>query len=292
MSSAQMPRISNTPYRGTATVKKGRDKATGQPAWVVTGMSVTTDKGKEVLPDFAVAAAQAPAYLRSGTWGLTVQRDKSKILEAIPDAAIVIAEFSNLVSKKDGTIFLKISPSKYNSSIPWVQFAIIWKVVEGEYKDLEIVDWVNYNFAGQATPDDPDRLVTGLFPASGKATDALAMRIDALGIIEKFGLIPWSGDPITWGGATIPGMVNILPKIAKRSRKVVEEDGRKVQLSIIGGRVVQVKHYTGDDDVDLMGEDEETEVNVSSEVAPEVTPKSEPAPSDDDPDIMWDDNEE
>lgn len=281
---ATMPRISTQPISGPAILKKAKLRD-GTIVWII-NMRTWDTKARDYVQvdEFRVEVGQAPSYLKPGDWNLRVASDKSKILSGIPDSAVLVCEFYDIPHAENQPPAPSIKASSFDPKKPWVQFSLRYKVVEGELEGVIITDFLNYNFGGM---DYKGHMVTAYKPATGKSTEALAQRIDALGILE-FGQIPWKGDVVMWA-STPTDYVNILPLLEARARKAVEELGTKIQVSIVGGKVVQVKSLV--EDTLWEGDDNLPEVDDIPAAAPETTdtPVSETVPASDD--IDWDDVE-
>lgn len=244
----EMPTVSRAPITGRGRVQKARDPKNGDIYWRVT-MSVW-DKAKKIAVEvapFNVAVGQAPKYLTTKLdWTLTVSNDKTKILSAVPDRGIFICEFARIVSEKEKPPSPRVQASSYKADEPWATFAIVYKVVDGEFTGLEITDFLNYNFTYVQDPVKPERRLAA-FEGNGDATKKLAARMNALGVVDK-GPIAWKGEAVLWRGASTK-WVNILPVIQKRARQQVEENNRRVEVQLAEGKVATVNAILGDDEI-------------------------------------------
>jgi hypothetical protein len=283
----KMPRISTQAVNGPAVIQKVRDNKTKEISWRI-NMRVWDSKIKDyvAIDQFHVAIGKAPAYLKAGDWNLRVSSDKTQILSGLPDSAVLVCEFAGFLHEENKAPAPTVKASSFDPSKPWIQFGIQYKVVEGDFKDLIVTEWMNYNFGSYKLEDN--KLVTAYKPAAGKSTEALAQRIDALRVLE-FGHIPWKGESIMWtvaGQGVDTGLINVLPVLEQRARKAVEELGAKLQVVTVGGKVAQVKPYLGD--TDEIWEDDVVETGVTDSVPVDVTdaPTTEELPTDE---IVWDD---
>lgn len=227
----EMPRIKNEVIRGNAVVRKAKTKS-GQTVFQINLEIVNKDKTTRT-ETFVVAAENCPKHLKTGQWAVTVNEEKDRVLSAVPDTENFVGEFHDIAHAENKPPTPRVGQSTYDPQKAWVTFNLLFKVTEGEYKDLILWDFLNYNFGPAKLPDG--RVVAGYFPPSSKATEALALRINALGVMEE-GYIPWKGE-------NVPGteLKNILPEIARRARVQVEENNRKIAISVVGGRIVQTK---------------------------------------------------
>jgi len=289
----KMPRISTQALSGPATISKARDKQTGDAYWII-NMRVWDSKIKDyqAIEKFKVAVGKAPAYLKSGDWSLRVAADKTQILSGLPDSAVLVCEFAEFLHEENKAPAPTVSASTFDASKPWVKFAIKYKVVEGDFKGLDVVEYLNYNFGPYRPPENEGKVVAAYKPAAGKSTEALAQRIDALRVLE-YGYIPWKGEPITWtvGGQQMDtALVNILPSLEQRARKAVEELNARLLVTVVGGKVAQVKPYIGDGEE--VWDEDETETVTAPATSPDgetTTATSETLPDGDE--ISWDDEE-
>lgn len=307
MAKAEMTRVVHTPIRGKARVQKAQNPKSGDIFWVVS-MTTSGDKDKDAvveIPKFKVAATQAPAYLKPGLdWQLTVTSDKSKILAGVPDTMLAVARFKEFVHAKDQPPAPKVQPSRFKPDEAWATFMVVYEVIEGEFAGVEVVDFLNYNFTyiEKPTSKGPTRLLA--LEGNGKSTDALAARLEALGILE-FGPIKWEGPVVEYAGSKTK-WVNVLPKLAQRARKAADELDRKVLINVAGGKIVTIKAVLPEDvawededestDVvaDAAGTESQTDTDADDEVEIEAdpvdAPEGETLPDDDE--INWSDEDE
>lgn len=275
---ADMPRIKSDVLRGNAEVRKAK-KADGTIVFQIVLDQVAKDKTVTKIK-FNVAQGKCPAYFKTGTWYVTVNADKDTVLSAVPDVANVRAEFHDISHAEGKPPFPKVNQSTFDPTKPWITWTLQWKVVGGEFDGMILYDFLNYNF-GPFTLSDGKTKVAGYKPASGKATDALAQRIAALGVMdEPFDYIPWRGEEIP-----TTNLVNILPVIAARSRKMVEEHNRQVDIAIVGGKIMQTKAVVTDEEVDEWVENADETGDSLDDGAGLDSAVSETLPEDDE--VQW-----
>jgi hypothetical protein len=268
-----LPEIRTSNTKGSSTVTKITGKSGAKGFKVVITIYNSKDKTTH-NEEYKILAENAPAYLKSGQWYIVLNGDKDTILTAIPDTANLIAEYYEIAHKDGEPPMPFVSPSSYESQPFWVHFTLKWRVVEGEFKDLIIDDYLTYNFRPEKYQD---KRIAGLYKPGTKATDKLLQRLDALGVGE-YGVIPWTGQEIPKSD----GLLNVLPVIDKRARKQVDENNRKVMLNIVGGQIIKTTWS--------VPEDYEEENVDWGEVAESDTPNTEELPEDDE--LEWNEGEE
>lgn len=244
--------VSDSVISGRARVVRAKSSKTDKTAWRLTVQ--VYDKTAKTFVQWPnpvnIDPKNAPSYLSPGDWVVRMTSDKTKILSAVPDSATATAEFVDIAHQEGKPYTPKVVASGYDASKPWIQFGLIYRIVEGPYEGVEVQDWVNYNF-GKAPKTYKGEPVVAYYPG-GKKTEELAARMEALGVWD-FGPIKWDGPDILFGDQKVG--VNILNVIARRCRKAVEETGRKVLITLAAGRVVSIKEALSDDV--LMDEDDD-----------------------------------
>lgn len=210
------PVVNNSNVSGLANVRKSKD---GQKFQVV--LKVKTSDGEVKTEQYVLNAKDCPAYLKSGDWRVRMKQDGSKLYSAIPADAIVKVRFHDIAHKQDEEPTPSVQRTKFGDVI---QFTLIVKVIDGEFKDVEIPIFLNYHF----TPvDDGSKQVVGYSHPKSKYTALLMETLDALGVwSDEFGPMQWSD--------------NILPKLKKRAMKA-GSDGVAAQIILSDGWVAKVK---------------------------------------------------
>jgi hypothetical protein len=240
-----------------------------------------TQKDGTKLTELYIKPENAPAYLinpetkklATNEWRIKLSSDKTKIFSAVPSAAIVVAEFHGIPHREgqEPQPFKQTSTYKGNT-FDVMKFTWMWKVCEGEFKDVEVVQYLNYHF--DVSEDDKGREVVAYSKPNSKYTAELDNVLTCAGV---------------WEYGAIAYVENVLPKLVKRANKAKDEKGIKVRLTLSDGYIVAVKPVAGgwdEEDTDYNPTQAEPPKETVTDVEEEVDETAAPEKSDDE--IPWD----
>lgn len=213
-----------------------------------------TGKDDTKLTELYIKPENAPSYLinpetkrlATSEWRIKLSSDKTKIFSAVPSAAIVVAEFQGIPHREgqEPQPFKQTSTYKGNT-FDVMKFTWVWKVCEGEFKDVEVVQYLNYHF--DVSEDDKGHEVVAYSKPNSKYTAELDNVLTCAGV---------------WEYGAIAYVENVLPKLVKRAIKAREEKGAKVRLTLSDGYIVAVKPVAGGWD------EEDTDYNPTQAESP------------------------
>ena len=218
----KMPERTKETFRGLALITKA--KKGDQRYWKIV-LTTGKDEDQKVIETY-IKPEKAPAYLFAGHWRITLSQDKTTIFSAVPSDAVVKAQFKDVWHREGEEPSPQTNQGKFG---PYLTFSVLWEVVEGEFKGVEVSQQLSYNFEMM---DYNGKTIAG-YSSTKMKSDRTAM-LDA--VLSSLGVLGIGDDekPMPWKD-------NLLPVIRKRAIAAREEHGLKSLLTISNGWIIAVK---------------------------------------------------
>lgn len=257
------PRISNTTKRGTAQILIKKS----DPSKVKVRLNVPVDgkKGEYTIEEYYLSKEDCPAYIKSGTWRVTLSANGEKMWDAYPSDGDFVVQFKEIAHKENEIPTPTPRTDAFKNE--YMDFVMKVEVSEGEFEGVVFPLFLRYNFGPEKDPET-GKTVVGYTHYDPKKPSKFSIFLDK--IMTALGM--WEKGPMLWND-------NLLPVIAKRLRAQAEA-GRKARLFMADGYPTNAKPIEEVDE-DWDGDEEEVDEEKKPEpakVAAGSAPVTEPDP--------------